>query len=203
MFEIFLFINPIGIYCYDTEILIKEALEELNISSCFHFVPIINTKVIKEDIIRRKKSGQKVDNISQYTVASYQALRSYHAIKFEYGNKKARSYLIDLQCAVSNNFNQYSNELREKILLDLKINLNRINDTKISSYIDDSIRQDKELAEKFSVRNIPTTIIFNENGNYNGILLEGNLAHDKLISLLNNSGCIKESYCPNNHLHLI
>ncbi|MEB3364266.1 hypothetical protein SDC49_13000 [Lactobacillus sp. R2/2] len=55
MFEIFLFVNPVGIYCYNTETLIKDAIDELNINSSYHFVPVINAKVIKEDIIRRKK----------------------------------------------------------------------------------------------------------------------------------------------------
>ncbi|MEB3365143.1 hypothetical protein SDC49_21210 [Lactobacillus sp. R2/2] len=56
MFEIFLFVNPVGIYCYNTEVLIQDAIAELNINSSFNFVPIINTKVIKEDIIRRKRA---------------------------------------------------------------------------------------------------------------------------------------------------
>ncbi|RHW49052.1 DsbA family protein [Lactobacillus bombicola] len=205
MFEIFLFVNPIGIYCYDTEILIKEAIDELNLNTSFHFIPITNTKVAREDIIRRKKEGQKVNDIPQYTVASHQALRYYHAIRFEYGNKKARLYLISLQKAISRNFNNYSTDLPKKIILDLNLDFNRINNPRIDKYIKDSIQQDKELVKKFNVHNIPTTIIFNENGNYNGILIEGTVAHDKLITLFKNDYRLNEEpgYLPTNHLHLM
>lgn len=206
MFEIFLFVNPIGIYCYDTEVLIQDAIDELNINSSFNFVPIINAKVIKEDIIRRKKNGQRIIDIPQYTIASFQALRHYHAIKFEYGNKKARAFLVELQHAISGDFNKYSEQLPKKIAQNLNLDFDRITDRKITRYIDDSIRQDKELAHKFKVYNIPTTIIFNESGNYSGVMLEGILAHDKLIKLLKNTGCITQeerNYYPTRRLRLI
>ena len=206
MFEIFLFVNPVGIYCYNTEVLIQDAIAELNINSSFNFVPIINSKVIKEDIIRRKKSGQRILDIPQYTIASFQALRNYHAIKFEYGNKKARAYLVALQQAISGDFNKYSEQLPRKIAQNLNLNYDRITDRRISPYVDNSIRQDKELAHQFNVCNIPTTIIFNESGNYSGVMLEGILAHDKLIRLFKNTGCIAnedKDYYPAKHLRLI
>lgn len=206
MFEIFLFVNPVGIYCYNTETLIKDAIDELNINSSYHFVPVINAKVIKEDIIRRKKAGQRITDIPQYTIASFQALRHYHAIKLEYGNKKARAYLVALQRAMSEDFKKYSADLPRQVASDLNLNFNRINDRRIAHYIDDSIFQDKKLVRKFNVRNIPTTIIFNESGNYSGIMLEGILAHDKLVKLFKSNGCINEeekNYYPIRHLRLI
>ncbi|WEV71350.1 DsbA family protein [Lactobacillus sp. ESL0785] len=186
MFEIFLFVNPIGIYCYDTEVLIKQAINELNIDTSFHFIPITNTEVIKHDIIRRKKDGQKAIDIPQYTIAAFQTLRIYHAIKFEYGNKKARYYLIKLQQALNRDFNVYSEKLQQEIIKKLNLNFKRLKDPKISKYIDDSIERDKQLAKKSKVYNIPTTVIYNESGNYNGIMLEGLVAHDKLIRLFKN-----------------
>ena len=206
MFEIFLFVNPVGIYCYDTEVLIKDAIDELNINSSFHFVPIINSKVIKEDIIRRKNNGQKIKDIPMYTIASFQALRHYNAIKIEYGNKKARAYLVALQRVMSTDFNKYSESLPREIAQSLDLDFSRINSRKIARYVDDSIQQDKDLARKFNVRNFPTTIIFNESGNYNGVMLEGILAHDKLIKLLKDNGCVArepKNYYPVRHLRLI
>lgn len=211
MFEIFLFVNPIGLYCYETEVLIKEAIDELDLNSCFRFIPVTNSKVIKEDIIRRKLKGQIINDIPEYTMASYQALRNYHAIKFEYGNKKARCYLVSLQKAVNSDFNVYSQDLPEQVALDLGLDFNRINNSKISRYVDDSIQQDKDLVRQFKVKNIPTTIIFNESGNYNGILLEGIVAHDKLITLFKNNNCTQISeepkeengYYPSRHLRLM
>ncbi|MDF7672329.1 DsbA family protein [Lactobacillus sp. ESL0701] len=212
MFEIFLFVNPIGIYCYDTELLIKQATNELNIDTCFNYIPITNTKVITADVIRRRKEGQKLTDVSKYTMASFQTLHIYHAIKFEYGNKKARAYLVELQQALNVNFNLYSENLQRKIAKKLNLDFNKINNPKANKYIDKSIKQDMELAEKMNVRNTPTTIIYNESGNYNGILLEGTVAHDKLIKVLKHDSCLLENFneetkdCDlrkTNHLRLI
>ena len=213
MFEIFLFVNPIGVYCYDTEVSVKKTVDELDISSSFHFVPITNSKVIKDDIIRRKTCGQTIDDIPEYTMAAYQALRNYHAIKLEYGNKKARCYLVSLQKAVSKDFSVYSQDLPKKVAVDLGLNYKRICDSNINKYIDDSIEQDKELARKFNIQTIPTTIFFNESGDDNGLLVEGTIAHDKLLALLKNSYCrdpqeeeqkqVENGYLPRKHLRLM
>ena len=86
-----------------------------------------------------------------------------------------------MQRVISNDFNKYTESLPKQIAESLDLDFNRINDRKIAHYVDESIQQDKDLARKFNVRNFPTTVIFNESGNYNGVMLEGILAHDKLI----------------------
>ncbi|MBA1393459.1 DsbA family protein, partial [Lactobacillus sp. XV13L] len=98
-----------------------------------------------------------------------------------------------------------SADLPKKIANKLNLDYDRITSPAISGYIEDSIQLDKNLAQKFSVHNFPTTIIFNESGNYNGILLEGIVAHDKLITLLQNGSCLEEQeeYYPSTHLRLI
>ncbi|WEV40410.1 DsbA family protein [Lactobacillus sp. ESL0681] len=207
MFEIFLFVNPIGVHCYNTEVALKEALSELNIDICFHFIPINSAEIIKGDLIRRKKMGQKINDIPQFTMVSYQALRAFHAIRFTYGQKKARTYLFNLQKAISADFNDYSENLPQEIAEKLNMNFAKIRDAKVSHYIDDSIKRDQDLAEKLNVHNIPTTIIYNQSGNYNGILLEGIVAHDKLIDIFKNSANQPQpkqtKYFASSHLRLI
>ncbi len=183
MFELFLFVNPIGMYCYDTEVLIKKTIDELDVKSRFHFIPVTNSKVIKEDIVRRKTNGQIINDIPEYTMASFQALRNYHAIKFVYGNQKARCYLVKLQKAICKDFSVYSQYLPEQVAVDLGLEYQRICNSKISQYIDKSIKQDKELVRQFNVHNIPTSVIFNDNNNHSGILLEGIISQDKLVRL--------------------
>jgi hypothetical protein len=59
MFEIFLFINPIGIYCYDTEKQIRNTVDELGIDVCYHYISIANVCLVNDDAIRRRKDSQK------------------------------------------------------------------------------------------------------------------------------------------------
>lgn len=71
MFEIFLFINPIGIYCYDTEKQIRKTVDELGVDVCYHYIPIANVCLINDDAIRRRKDDQKLPDISNFSRATY------------------------------------------------------------------------------------------------------------------------------------
>lgn len=209
MYEIFLFINPIGIYCYDIEKQIQDTIKELDVDACYHFVPITNINAIKEDVFRRRKESQNVIELSKYTMATTRALQDYHAIKLAYGNKKARKFIFTLQQKLCKDCSQYNIELPGQVIDELSLNLKKINSVKDGDYINDSIHQDQKLAEQWNITKTPTTVIFKENDESCGILLEGTLKHDDLVSLLIPERKIIEqpSFCDkmfsNNHLRLI
>lgn len=130
MFEIFLFINPIGIYCYDTERLIRKTVDELGVDVCYHYIPIANVCLVNDDIIRRRKDAQKLPDIGSFSSATYQALQDYHAIKLAYGNKKARRYLYELQKSLSHDASAYTPELLKEITSNLNIKISSIESIK-------------------------------------------------------------------------
>lgn len=184
MFEIFLFINPIGIYCYDTEKQIRKTVEELDLDVCYHYIPIANVCLVNDDAIRRRKEAQKLPDISTFSKATYEALENYHAIKLGYGNKKAREYLYELQKRLSNDASIYSHELLKNINSKLNIKSDTINSFRKSDYLRTSIEEDQKLANQWNVKATPTTVLFDENNDQNGILLEGPIRQNDLVSLL-------------------
>lgn len=205
MFEIFLFINPIGIYCYDTEKLIRNTVDELGIDVCYHYIPIANVCLVKDDIIRRRKDGQKLPDISSISTATYEALRNYHAIKLSYGNKKARRYLYELQKHLSKDVSVYSPELFQKIIDKLNIKASTINTIKQGDYLRTSIEDDQKLANQWNIKSTPTIVLFDENDDQNGVLLDGPVSQQGLVTLLM-PGCEKDfsDFLPlQNHLRLI
>ena len=205
MFEIFLFINPIGIYCYDTEKLIRNTVDELGIDVCYHYIPIANVCLVKDDIIRRRKDGQKLPDISSISTVTYEALRNYHAIKLSYGNKKARRYLYELQKHLSKDVSVYSPELFQKIIDKLNIKASTINTIKQGDYLRASIEDDQKLANQWNIKSTPTIVLFNENDDQNGVLLDGPVSQQGLVTLLM-PGCEKDFsdfLSLQNHLRLI
>ena len=205
MFEIFLFINPIGIYCYDTERQICKAVNALGTDACYHYIPMVNVCSVKDDVIRRRKDAQKLPEISLFSKATYDALADYHAIKLTYGNKKARKYLYELQKKLSQDAAVYTPELRQRILNRLQIKNDEIQSIKNSDYLKSSIEEDQKLANQWNVRSTPTVIIFNENDDQNGILLEGPITENDLLNLLlpERSNCISQYLSKQHHLRLI
>ena len=205
MFEIFLFINPIGIYCYDTEKLIRNTVDELGIDVCYHYIPIANVCLVKDDIIRRRKDGQKLPDISSISTVTYEALRNYHAIKLSYGNKKARRYLYELQKYLSKDASVYSPELFQKIIDKLNIKASTINTIKQGDYLKASIEDDQKLANQWNIKSTPTIVLFDENDDQNGVLVDGPVSQQGLVTLLM-PGCEKDFsdfLSLQNHLRLI
>lgn len=185
MFEIFLFINPIGIYCYDIERRIQRAIDELDIEVSYHLVPIANVHIVQDDMIRRKRNAQKLCQFSFYTLITNKALEYYHAIRFTNGNKKARDFLLELQKQLNENTIDHNySDLFSTAINNLKINPKSIQSLKNSNYIKESIKQDQELAAKWDVKKTPTTVIFNENdASQTGMLVENMITHEELINL--------------------
>ncbi|WP_407460857.1 DsbA family protein [Lactobacillus gallinarum] len=205
MFEIFLFINPIGIYCYDTEKQIRNTVDELGIDVCYHYIPIANVCLVNDDAIRRRKDAQKLPDISTFSKATYDALENYHAIKLKYGNKKAREFLYELQKNLSHDASAYNPKLLEKIATKLNIKANTINAIEKSSYVRSSIEEDQKLANQWNIKATPTIVLFNEDNEQNGVLLEGPVAHEDLVNLLlpDYQNCFSNFMPQQNHLRLI
>lgn len=205
MFEIFLFINPIGIYCYDTEKQIRKTVDKLGLDVCYHYIPIANVCLVNDDAIRRRKDAQKLPDIGTFSKATYEALENYHAIKLSYGNKKAREYLYELQKKLSNDASVYNPKLLTSINSKLNIKAETISSIKKSDYLKTSIEEDQKLANQWNVKATPTTVLFDENNEQNGILLEGPINQSDLVSLFLpdcQSNCL--DYIPSqNHLRLI
>lgn len=209
MFEIFLFINPIGLYCYDIENKVKKVIDNLEIDDCCHFIPLANVNVIQDDMIRRRMMAQKLGSFSYCTVATNRALEEYHAIKIAYGNKKARRFLRELQQKLNEEVAFCPLELSEKVIQKLNLNVEKINQLRSSDYVKDSIIQDRNLAAQWNIKKTPTTVIFNENdASESGILLEGLINEDELANIFRPQPSIqpKNSFTElfsANHLRLI
>lgn len=207
MFEIFLFINPIGIYCYDVESRIEQAATELGIDACYHYVPIADVEIGHKDVVRRHRKNQRVGNFSYYTVTSNRALRAYHAIKIAYGNKKARKFLFKMQQALNNGTENCPFSLPEKVITSLHLNIKKVDSLLHSDYVLDSIKEDQKLIDQWQIKQTPTTIIFNENNESDsGILLEGIVDQDNLANIFTSSTDSQDKFEPifsANHLRLI
>lgn len=205
MFEIFLFINPIGIYCYDTEKQIRKTVDKLGINVCYHYIPIANVSLVNEDVIRRRKDAQKLPDISAFSQATYESLENYHAIKLSYGNKKAREYLYELQKHLSQDASAYTPELLKQIATKLHIKADSINSIRKSDYVRCSIQEDQKIANQWNIKATPTIVLFNEANEQNGVLLEGPITQNDLINLLlPNYNNYYSDYLPEqNHLRLI
>ncbi|MEE9111797.1 MAG: DsbA family protein, partial [Lactobacillus sp.] len=50
MFELFLFINPLGLSCYHLEKQIRKIAEELDLEICINYIPLVTMTAMKRDL---------------------------------------------------------------------------------------------------------------------------------------------------------
>ena len=95
MFELFLFINPLGLSCFQLENKIKLLAEELDLEICVNYLPLVTLDSMKADMVKRNWNFNTVINLAHYHEASLSAQNLYYAIQIAYGKKRARKFLFN------------------------------------------------------------------------------------------------------------
>ena len=93
MIEIYLFVNPIGPICYQSELTLLDALSDQRKKIQLHILPIMNlhTVGISMDYLSMDRSDLGLRN--QQTSQIYQASLDYKAAQLQ-GRKIARDFLL-------------------------------------------------------------------------------------------------------------
>ncbi len=199
MFEVFLFVNPIGIRCYESECEIMAAIDQTSRKAIYHFVPLANMVGIRADMRRRGLSHTNLMQFNEISNATFSALHDYHALKLSVGNKKARRYLLLLQAEINTHQAHYTQALKRSLIQQLDVNFVQFTTARQSRFIEQSMQKDVDLAQKFKVINTPTTVIFDCDHDESGIIFEGCVRREELEAILTDHQSIVET----NSLHLL
>lgn len=220
MFELFLFINPLGLSCFQLENKIKLLAEELDLEICINYLPLVTLDSMKADMVKRNWNFNTVINLAHYHEASLSAQNLYYAIQIAYGKKRARKFLFNLQEKLSCGKEEYSFDLAKKLISDLKLDLKKIEGVKQDDCLKNAIGQDQQLAKKFHINSLPSAVIFDDAVDDSGLLLDGEPSLDELRSIFASGDrqAISDSsesiacepvydynsfYCQTGHLHLL
>ena len=180
MFELFLFINPLGLSCYHLEKQIRKIAEELDLEICINYIPLVTMTAMKQDLVKRNWNFNTSINLANYHLASLSVQKFYYAIQIAYGKKRARLFLFKLQEALSDGKTNYSEALAETLVQDLGLNLEKVKNSLTDACLREFISQDSTLASKFNVTSLPSTVVFNDESDDSGLLLDGDLSYDDL-----------------------
>jgi predicted DsbA family dithiol-disulfide isomerase len=184
MYEIFLFVNPLGIACFKNEQILREFFAERGLRVSLTFVPIVNSKTVTDDMQRKGLPSGNFNCFRQTSEDAYEALRLFHAIKLSAGNKKARRFIFDLQEKVNCRHLPYSTGMAAQVADDLGLDFSELSRLSHVSALQKSIAHDQEIAARYQVKKTPTAVIFNEATSGAGILIEGLLSEDGLAQAL-------------------
>lgn len=201
MYEIFFFVNPIGINCYESEQAIINAIDDSKKKVDYHFIPMANMTTIRNDIKARKLPTCDLDLFNRISRNTFNAIKNYHTVKLMKGNKLARKFLLKLQSEINDNHRQYSKQLIDQILNELNVNKESFDKTRQMKYTLFSMNKDLQLAKQFKVETTPTTFIYNYDEVDNNFMIEGKVNEEEVSVALNTPAREKKYYT--NNLHLI
>ena len=201
MYEIFFFVNPIGINCYESEQAIINAIDDSQKKVDYHFIPMANMTTIRNDIKARKLPTCDLDLFNRISRNTFNAIKDYHAVKLMKGNKLARQFLLKLQSEINDNHNSYSKQLVDQILDDLNVKKESFIKTRETKYTLLSMEKDLQLAKQFKVETTPTTFIYNYDEVDNNFMIEGKVNEEEVSVALNTPA--REKKYGTNNLHLI
>lgn len=201
MYEIFFFVNPIGINCYESEQAIINAIDDSKKKVDYHFIPMANMTTIRNDIKARKLPTCDLDLFNRISRNTFNAIKNYHTVKLMKGNKLARKFLLKLQSEINDNHRQYSKQLIDQILNELNVNKESFDKTRQMKYTLFSMNKDLQLAKQFKVETTPTTFIYNYDEVDNNFMIKGKVNEEE-VSVALNTPAREKKYSTNN-LHLI
>lgn len=201
MYEIFFFVNPIGINCYESEQAIINAIDDSKKKVDYHFIPMANMTTIRNDIKARKLPTCDLDLFNRISRNTFNAIKNYHTVKLMKGNKLARKFLLKLQSEINDNHRQYSKQSIDQILNELNVNKESFDKTRQMKYTLFSMNKDLQLAKQFKVETTPTTFIYNYDEVDNNFMIEGKVNEEEVSVALNTPA--REKKYGTNNLHLI
>lgn len=184
VWEVFLFVNPLGSYCLKTEQAILDFVEKHNIQAHFNFVAITNPTNVNDILENVYHETNNLQLRNQITLSAYDAALTYKAAACQ-GKKKARELLMMIQNAFNNLNREYNNDLLQEIITELKLDYNEIIADKNCDLVNSSFQADQLLAREMNVTKTPSTVIFNyDSDDSNGLLIDNCQSNDELNAVL-------------------
>ncbi|GKQ43085.1 dithiol-disulfide isomerase [Companilactobacillus sp. RD055328] len=199
MWEVFLFVNPLGSYCLKTERTILEFVKKHNIQAHFNFIAITNMENVNDILENVFDNTTDLELRNEITIAAYDAALTYKAAACQ-GKKKARELLMSIQYAFNELNREYNNDLVKEITTKLNIDFKELIADKECDLVNSSFQADQLLAREMNVTHTPSTVIFNYDANdSNGLLIDNCQSSDELIAILldlyqqNNSNLLEQN----------
>ncbi len=184
IFELYLFVNPIGFKCYRTEQEVLKFIHSLEGQKVhFHFITFHNFNTVNQYMKRLNLPEKDLNLRNQIYSSIYDASLAYKAALMQ-GKKKGRNFLLYLQKALAHGTALYSKELLAEVAAKAKLDVDMFFEDKASSFVKSSYEADQHTAQEMHITKNPSLVIF-DNSNYQyGLLLEDNITADVLTEII-------------------
>ena len=160
MIEIYLFINPLGGHCLQTENTLLKLISKEDKKIQFRFVPYLNLRAVQSLITKNKLPNDDIKLRNKLFEDIYSASLDYKAVQLQ-GKKIGRAFLLALQEAVGVNQQDYQKQLVQEIVMTIGADLEMFLNDRFSELVKKSFEDDQRIANEMGISKYSSAVIFN------------------------------------------
>lgn len=157
MIEVFLFVNPLGSTCYETEKIIESFSKERDEKVNVRFIPLLNFHTIGS--ILKERDNISLSHRNQLYTDSFHASLAFQAASMQ-GKKKGRKFLMTLQDKVINERKEVTKELFTQIASLIKLDMEMFQEDFESDFTKAAFKKDQKLAQDMDIQNAPSCVLY-------------------------------------------
>ncbi|MDZ7834251.1 MAG: DsbA family protein [Alkalibacterium sp.] len=190
MIEVFLFVNPLGTTCFETEKMIESFSAERDEKVKVRFIPLLNFHTIGSKL--KESENQTLSNRNQLYTDSFHASLAFQAASMQ-GKKKGRKFLMVLQDKVINEGREVTKELFAQIAELIKLDLEMFEEDFESDFSKSAFKKDQKLAQEMNIQNAPSCVLYSGNNDDFGYRVDTSITKQLLHGFCDENVQIKRN----------
>lgn len=184
IFELFLFVNPLGTYCYRCENELLKFVRNSEFKVHYHFLTFHNLQTVNQYMKNPKLPVTDLDLRNDIYMKIYDAALSYKAALLQ-GKRLGHQFLIELQQQIHQQKREYNDDLLEEILNKVEIDKKMFYEDKSSSAVKKAYDRDLQIAQEMNVTHTPSLVIFDNSNQSYGLLLASSITAETIAEICN------------------
>ena len=184
IFELFLFVNPLGTYCYRCENELLKFVRNSEFKVHYHFLTFHNLQTVNQYMKNQKLPVTDLDLRNDIYMKIYDAALSYKAALLQ-GKRLGHQFLIELQQQIHQQKREYTDDLLEEILNKVEIDKKMFYEDKSSSAVKKAYDRDLQIAQEMNVTHTPSLVIFDNSNQPYGLLLASSITAETIAEICN------------------
>ncbi|AMV66286.1 hypothetical protein ADU72_0337 [Pediococcus damnosus] len=169
MLDVYLFVTPWDEQCIQSEKVMIDFVQNVDQKVSFQIIPMLNMQIIQSYLHNTK--NKSYDSYNRLSEDMYNMILDYKAALFQC-KRHGRNFLKLIQQEINSNHLPYSKQLGSEIAERAKLDLEMFENDRRSKLARDAFKADQRTASEMNVAISPAAVIFNDDGDDCGILVE-------------------------------
>lgn len=189
-FEFFLFVNPLGMKCYQSEQELIASLAHISSKVDVSILTFHNQNTVDHFMEQLEIHDADIQLRNQLYEVVYHAALAYKAATLQ-GKKLGRSYLLRIQEFYNQEGRLFDEEAAFEIAKEVGLDVQIFKHDLSSDFVRNLFIRDQQIAREMSVVRTPALIIFQNESGEDGIILKEQITKERIMEELDN---IMENY---------